>query len=155
MSAFQMPTMLTKEQLQRKESNRCRHENDKGERDCYVTADFYECNEDGTSVSKEAYALRMCRAHKLEVQRCGSGLRKKYKKFLQKQHPGKGAQPKKKKLLKRKRPSRSQKSRSSSSASTTSSRSWNSSDSHSSSDSNYSFRVAGNCLNFVSPSESI
>ena len=134
--------MPTKRQLCFKESNRCKHVNEAGEQVCELNGHFLKCNEDGTAA--EPTANKRCSAHKLKGQVLRGSLRRKFKQ----QNPGKGAQPKKKKILKRKRPSKSQKS--SSSASTSSSRSWSSNDSYSSSDSNYSSRVAGNHLCFVS-----
>ncbi len=134
--------MPTKQQIRNKETHRCKHINEAGEQVCKVTGGYLKCKEDGTA--KEPMANIRCSAHKLEGQ-VNKGYQ--YRK-LKKQNPGKGAQPKKKKILKRKRPSNSQKS--SSSASTSSSRSWSSNDSYSSSDSNYSSRVAGNHLYFVS-----
>ena len=134
--------MPTKKQLQTKEIDRCKHVNEAGEQVCKLTGGYIKCNENGTTA--EPFVNIRCSAHKLKGQVNRGNLRRK----LKKQNPGKGAQPKKKKILKRKRPSKSQKS--SSSASTSSSRSWSSNDSYSSSDSNYSSRVAGNHLCFVS-----
>ena len=134
--------MPTKKQLQTKEIDRCKHVNEAGEQVCKVTGNYIKCHEDGTVA--ESGDNKRCSAHKLKGQIHKGNQHKKFKK----QNPGKGAQPKKKKVLKRKRPSNSQKS--SSSASTSSSRSWSSNDSYSSSDSNYSSRVAGNHLYFVS-----
>jgi hypothetical protein len=124
--------------------HRCRNNNAIGELDCNMTATHAHCTPDGKRIPG-ASAQQMCATHKLPGQVDQSHLLRKLKKL----RAGKGASPKKKKLLERKRPSRSQKSRSSSSASTTSSRSCNSNDSYSTSDSNFSSRVAGNCLNFA------
>ena len=134
--------MPTKRQLCFKESNRCKHTNEAGEQVCDKTGNYSICSDNGTMT--ESGVNKRCSAHKLKGQVHRAHAREKFKK----QNPGKGAQPKKKKILKRKRPSNSQKS--SSSASTSSSRSWSSNDSYSSSDSNYSSRVAGNHLYFVS-----
>ena len=139
--------MPTKQQLRAKASakaKRCQHRNEEGALDCNKIGIYYKCNEDGTSFSTESRANRKCCNHKSEGQIHAPNQRQKFKR----QHPGKGAQPKTKKMLRRKRPSNSQKS--SSSASTCSSKSWSSKDSYSSSDSNYSYRVAGNNLYFVS-----
>jgi hypothetical protein len=134
--------MPTKKQLWDKESNRCKHVNEAGEQVCKISGGYLKCKEDG--MPAEPIDNIRCSAHKLKGQVARANTRKKFKK----QNPGKGAQPKQKKILKRNRPSNSQKS--SSSASTSSSRSWSSNDSYSSSDSNYSSRVAGNHLYFVS-----
>ena len=134
-----MPTIR---QIRNKETYRCKHVNEAGEQVCKIGGGYLKCKEDGTAA--ETKDNIRCSAHKLKGQVARANTRKKFKK----QNPGKGAQPKQKKILKRNRPSNSQKS--SSSASTSSSRSWSSNDSYSSSDSNYSSRVAGDHLYFVS-----